>query len=95
MIVRPYIRVGFPVVYSPPDRDDVSISVVVYKVVGKQVIVEFADETLRLVDVDRLSPMPEVRMKPTVSIVQVVDEFEANGGDVNRLDELKRKHKLG
>lgn len=83
MIIRPYIRVGNMVVYSPEGRDDVHISVTVYRVVGRQVIVEFADETLRLVDVDRLSPMPESRMKPTVSIVQVVDEFEANGGDVS------------
>jgi hypothetical protein len=98
MIVRPYIRPGNMVLYSPEGRDDVQISVKVDQVVraGRGAFIEYADKTLELVDVTRLSPMPAARMKPVASIRQSLDEviaeYEANDGDINALARLKRKH---
>lgn len=102
MIVRPYIRVGNMVLYSPEGRDDVQISVKVDQVVraGRGAFIEYSDGSLELVDCDRLQPMPAARMKPVASIRQqtledVVDEFASVGGSTDGFERWKRKHGLG
>lgn len=99
MIIRPYIQPGNMVVYSPPNRDDVEISVRVESIdplVG--VWIAYAGNHRALVDPKRLFPMPEARMQPVASIVQletIIAEYEANDGDVSAADRLKRKHGVG
>lgn len=96
MIVRPYIKPGNMVVYSPPGRDDVRITVTVVSfdpLIG--VFIEYAGGVRALVDESRLFPMPEVRMQPVVSIRQVVDECAANGMDVSSYERLAKKHGVG
>jgi len=100
MIVRPYISVGNMVLYSPPGRDDMQISVRIEEIdplVG--VWIEYADKSRALVDMKRLSAMPESRMRPVASIRQpleyIVDEFAAAGGSVEGFARWKRKHGLG
>lgn len=96
MIVRPYIHPGNMVVYSPPHRDDVEISVRVEQVdrlVG--VWISYLDGSRALVAPENLHPMPAERMQPVVSIVQLEDviaEYEAMDGDVSAADKLKRKY---
>lgn len=96
MIVRPYIRPGNMVVYSPPKRADIEISVRIERVdrlLG--VWISYADGTRALVAPESLHPMPAERMQPVASIVQLEDviaEYEAMDGDVSAADRLKRKH---
>lgn len=96
MIVRPYLTVGNQAIYSPAGREDIQITVTVRQVVrkGQWAIVAYRDGAKRLCRAEQLHPMPEARMKPVVSIRQVVEEYEAMDGDVSSYERLKKKHGL-
>jgi len=96
VIIHPHITPGNLVVYSPPGRDDVQISVTVRAEEWRgETVIQFADGTIKAVDVERLAPMPAERMAPVASIRQVVKEFAKNGGDVSNWERLARKHGVG
>jgi hypothetical protein len=94
VIIHPHITPGNLVLYSPPDRDDVQITVTVLCVAhpGDEVVVKYGDGTVQQVDFSRLQPMAPERMAPVVSIRQVASEFAANGGDISGFERWKRKH---
>ena len=97
MIVRPYLTPGNQVIYSPAGREDIQITVTVRQVIrkGQWAIVAYRDGAKRLCRVEQLHPMPEARMKPVVSIRQVVEDFGARGGDVGSYERLTKKNGVG
>lgn len=95
MIVRPYLVPGNLVVYQPPGRDDIQITVTVRQVLRNGwVVIEYRDGTKRMCRNGEIHPMPESRMKPVASIRmdELVAEYEAMDGDVSSYERLKRKH---
>jgi len=94
MIIHPHITPGNLVLYSPPGRDDVQITVTVHSVLAmhEEAVVEYSDGKVELVDFARLQPMAPERMAPVVSIRQVANEFAAAGGDISGFERWKRRH---